>query len=108
MLLALPVFAGAAVACLAGIYRFRYWPLAIPAAGYLSWVGAFVLFTGLAGPLSLMHLGMGLGLAALGGACIVGYGLTYNRTMKTLGITPKRLLGLKSGPVPPTLPPPDV
>jgi len=107
MLLALPLFAGAAIACLARIYRFRYWPLAIPAVGYLSWVGAFLLFTGLAGPLSLGHLGMGLGLAALGGACIVGYGLTYNRTMKALGITPKRLLGLK-GPVLPRLPPPDV
>jgi len=106
MLLAMPFFAGAGLACLIGIRRFRYRPLAIPAAGYFAWVGAILLLTGLAGPLSLTHLAIGLGLSALGGVCIVGYGLTYNTGMRALGITPRRLLGFRGRPPPPQLPKP--
>jgi hypothetical protein len=106
MLLAIPMFACAGIACLVGIRRFRYLPLAIPATGYFSWVGAFLLFTGIAGPLSFTQFLIGLGLSALGGVCIVGYGLTYNPKMKALGITPRRLLGFNGNSSPPQIPPP--
>ncbi len=44
MLLAVPLFTWAGVACLIGIRRFHYPPLAIPAIGYLSWVVSFLFF----------------------------------------------------------------
>lgn len=95
MFLAIPLFGWAGLACLVGIRRFHYLPLAIPAVGYLSWTASLLLVLGVAGPPTIPTLITGSVLGLLGGICIVGYGLTFNPRMKALGITPKRILGIQ-------------
>lgn len=95
MLLTIPVFTWAGLACFLGIRRFHYPPLAIAGTGYLSWVASFLLFLGVAGPLALPRLFAALGLTLFGAICVVGYAFTYNEKMKALGITPRRILGLQ-------------
>ena len=90
------LFTWTGLACLVGVLRFRYPPLLILGAGYLSWVVAFLLWPrarvqAIGGTWTSFIICAALGV--IGALCIFGYRLSFYQRMKAAGITPRRLFG---------------
>ena len=99
------LFTWTGLGCLVGVVRFKYPPLLILGAGYLSWVAAFLLWPrarvqAIGGTwTSLIVCAV---LIVIGALCIFGYRFSFYERMKAAGITPRRLFGFWGSVTPPS------